>query len=237
MLLHHLHPRSAFLNGAFHLGWIASIALLCTVLGCSRSDTGSGTAPAGAASAKPASSPDAIRAATPGGSAANAGAASSAASSTAVTPGGGPCALLTGEEIRQAFPDFDPAKADRRSGGARSCEWSHRGGRLSLVVTPNSSRPINADAGIWAREWLDPFQRDAVRNLRLEVMRGIGDEAVAIVEPSAPERGIVDDGAMVIVRRGPRQVLVMAPGLARRDRSEALRTLERLAAALAARLE
>lgn len=237
MFFPHLHPRSGLLNGAIHLG---SIALVCTVLACSRSD--SRTPPAGSEAAKSADSPDANRAAAPraGSTATPAGSAArsdSASSSTVVIPGDGPCALLSVEEVRQAFPDFDAARPDRRSGGERSCEWIHRGGRLSLVVAPSSSRPLRDDAAISAREWLDPFQRDASRNLRLEAMRGIGDEAIAIVEPAAPERGIVDDGAMVIVRRRARQVMVIAPELARRDRGEALRTLERLAAALAARLE
>jgi hypothetical protein len=151
--------------------------------------------------------------------------------------GDGPCALLTITEVRQAFPDSQPGEPDRNSGSARACGWSHRGGRLSIAIAPASSGPIKDDAAMWAREWLDPFRRDAVSNLRFEVLRSVGDDAIALVEAADARRGLVDSGAMLIVRRGSTQATVMASSLASRDRSEALRILEQLGSALAARLE
>ena len=66
---------------------------------------------------------------------------------------------------------------------------------------------------------------------------GVGDAAVAIVERRNEAKGILRDGAILVVRRCKRQVAIMAPALARRDRPEALRIFGELGTAIAGRLK
>jgi hypothetical protein len=72
--------------------------------------------------------------------------------------------------------------------------------------------------------------------VRFETLPGVGDAAVAVVERRDDARGILQDGAILVVRRGKRQVWIMAPALSRRERSEALRVLGELGRAMARRL-
>jgi len=148
-------------------------------------------------------------------------------------PADGPCSLLTIAEIHQAFPDPKPGEPE----GARSCVWSHRGGRLSIVIASSSSRSLREEASWFTGDSLDPFRRDATANVRFESLRGVGDEAIAVVEAADLRRGILDHTATLLVRRRSRQVTLIAPALVRRDRAEALRLLEQLGAAAAARME
>jgi hypothetical protein len=104
-------------------------------------------------------------------------------------------------------------------------------------VEPATATPLKTIAGGWARDFLDPFTRNAASNIRYEILRGVGDDAVAIVEPADPSRGVVDSGALLIVRRRSRQAVAFSASLATRDRGEALRILEQLGSTLATRME
>jgi hypothetical protein len=49
---------------------------------------------------------------------------------------------------------------------------------------------------------VDPLGADAERRVRFDVLRGIGDEAIAVVERRDTANGITQDAALIVVRRG-----------------------------------
>ncbi|MFM9888547.1 MAG: hypothetical protein ACKVQT_36455, partial [Burkholderiales bacterium] len=76
----------------------------------------------------------------------------------------------------------------------------------------------------------------AAANVRYETIKGVGDEAIALVEPADPKRGILTDSAYLITQRGDQQAMLFSSTLAKRDRAEALKKLEELGKAAAGRL-
>jgi hypothetical protein len=77
------------------------------------------------------------------------------------------------------------------------------------------------------------------RNVKYEVLTGVGlgNEAVALVEARDAKRGIVTDGAMLVLHRGERTLFLTSSLLPKRDRAAALKTFEVLGKVAATRLE
>lgn len=149
------------------------------------------------------------------------------------------CALLTTAEVQQAFPGSKPGRADRplESAGIVRCVWDSRDGQLLLVAGEDAAEDTPKDeAETLALGLVNPARADALRPVRFEILPGVGDAAIAVVERRDEAKGILQDGAILVVRRGKRQVAIMATALARRDRSEALRVLGELGRAIARRL-
>jgi hypothetical protein len=150
-----------------------------------------------------------------------------------------PCALLTAAEIQQAFPGSRAGRADRplEAAGMLRCVWDSPDGHLFLVAGGDAAEDTPKDeAETLALGLVNPARVDALRPVRFENLPGVGDTAVAVVERRDEAKGILQDGAILVVRRGKRQVSIMAPAFARRDRSEALRVLGELGKAIARRL-
>lgn len=150
-----------------------------------------------------------------------------------------PCALLTTAEVQQAFPGSNAGRVDRalEKEGIFRCTWDSANGDLILVAGQDAPEDTpKDDAEVLALGVVDPARADALRPVRFETLPGVGDTAVAIVERRDEAKGILQDGAILVVRRGKRQVAIMAPALARRDRPEALRILGELGKAIARRL-
>jgi hypothetical protein len=150
-----------------------------------------------------------------------------------------PCALLTTAEVQQAFPGSKAGRVDRalEKEGIFRCTWDSADGGLILVAGQDAPEDTPKDeAEVLALALVTPARADALRPVRFETLPGVGDAALAIVERRDEAKGILQDGAILVVRRGERQVAVMAPGLARRDRHEALRILGELGKAIARRL-
>jgi hypothetical protein len=159
------------------------------------------------------------------------------------TPGvnaqGDPCALLTIAEVQHAFPGSKAGRLDRsqEKRGIRTCLFDYPTGRLSIIVGDEVTEPPRAEAESWTLTFLDPLRDDAQRHVRYEVLPGVGDEAVAVVERQDASKGFAQSGAILVVRRGTRQVSVMSTDLARRERAEAITVLSDLGKAIAKRLE
>jgi hypothetical protein len=151
----------------------------------------------------------------------------------------GPCILLTTAEVRRAFPDAKAGELNRTQEkyGVVSCMWDYPGGRFSIIGGDDDSEGAHAEARGWTLMFLDPLRQDAKRHVRYETLSGVGDEAVAIVERQDKEKGFLQDGAILVVRRGKRQVSAMSSDLARRERAEALKVFEDLGKAIVKRLE
>lgn len=148
-----------------------------------------------------------------------------------------PCALLTLPEVQQAFPDAKPGVPDRKleNRGITRCSWSYPTGRLLLMASEEDESAKDGAQGL-TLTFLDPLQNSAGRQVRYESLPGVGDEAVAVVERADKVKGFAQDGAILVVRRGKRQVAAMSSDLARRERADALRVLTQLGKAIAARL-
>lgn len=158
------------------------------------------------------------------------------ASSGQATAGEGPCALLTLAEVRRVFPDAPAGQIQRsqEKHGVVSCEW---GRRLTLVDGTDNIDTPEDEARSWTLMLLDPLDERASRHVRFETIRGVGDQAVAVVEREDKAKGFILSVAYIVVRRGPRQVTLMSTDLARRERSEALDALQQLGRAVAGRLK
>lgn len=157
-------------------------------------------------------------------------------------PSGDPCTVLPLSEVQKAFPG---AKAGVRSTriekyGLTECEWKDRAGVVVFGVQEfygNSSAMEEAKG--MAMGFLDPSSPGAARNLRYETLAsvGLGNDAVAIVEARDAKRGIMTDGATLVLHRGPRTLFLTSPVLQARDRAGALKTFEALGRIAAKRLD
>jgi hypothetical protein len=156
-------------------------------------------------------------------------------------PGEGPCALLTTAEVARAFPGAKPGRVDRSQEkyGIVSCQWDLATGLFSVIASPDNSasESVRDEAKGWTLVFLDPLRNDAARHVRYEPLPGVGDEAIAIVERQDKQKGFLQDGAILVVRRGSRQVSALSSTLAQRERADALGVLTTLGKAIASRLE
>jgi hypothetical protein len=116
-----------------------------------------------------------------------------------------PCALLTTAEVQQAFPGSKAGRVDRglEKDGIFRCQWDSPDGRLFLVAGQDAEGDTAKDeAETWAMALVNPVRADALRQVRFETLPGVGEAAVAVVERRDESRGILQDGAVLVVRRG-----------------------------------
>jgi hypothetical protein len=152
------------------------------------------------------------------------------------------CGLLTNAEVQQWFPGSKPGQLDRgqEKQGVLTCTWDLPAGQLSILgnTTNNEAEESPKDEAKGMLDiFLDPLRADAARHVRYEVLTGVGDEAVAVVERQDAAKGFRISAEILVVRRGTRQVCVLSTGLARRERPEALRVLSQMGQAIASRLK
>jgi hypothetical protein len=152
--------------------------------------------------------------------------------------GAGPCGLLTSTEVQAAIPGARSGRSDKdQKLGLLRCVWDTPTGTLMLIEGTGPPEDLPKDeAQSWMDAFLDPLRANAGRNVRYEPLPGVGEVAVAVVEKADPARGIARDGAVLVVKRGKRQVSLLSTDLARRDRAEGLRVLTQLGKAIASRL-
>jgi hypothetical protein len=153
-------------------------------------------------------------------------------------PANDPCGLLTDVEVRKIFPNAARGSLDRRleSSGIVSCVWDHPGGRFIAQWFTGEVAPVESEIRSRASGSVDPTKRGARDNVRYETLTGVGDRAMAVVERADDQKGILSDMALLVVRRGARQVVFMSTQLAERDRDAALAALETLGRSAASRL-
>lgn len=149
-----------------------------------------------------------------------------------------PCTLLTTAEVQHAFPGATAGRLDRdlEKYGLVRCEWKYSGGSL-IIITGADTDPVKEEAQSMALTFLDPLRSDAPGHVRYEKLPGVGDEAIAAVERADKAKGFMQDGAILVVQRGTRQISMLSSDLARRERADALRVLSDLGKAIAKRLE
>lgn len=158
-------------------------------------------------------------------------------------PSGDPCTVVPLAEVQKAFPG---AKA-----GVRNLEhekliaWTQcayrdaKGAVVFAVEEGHGSTSALEEAQGEASGFLDPLSDAAKRAVRYETLTaiGLGKEAVAFVEVGDAKRGILGDGALLVMHKGQRTVTLASPVLAKRDRAAALKVFEELGRIAAKRLE
>jgi hypothetical protein len=152
-----------------------------------------------------------------------------------------PCALLTAADVQKAFPGSKAGQLDRtleKNGGILRCKWDNPTGWLLVISGADAPEDTpQEEAETLAVAFIDPVRGNLKRSVRFESLPGVGDQAIAVVERRDEAKGILQDGALMVVRRGNRQVVVIAQGLARsRERVEALRVLGELGKVVAKKL-
>lgn len=155
-------------------------------------------------------------------------------------PPGDPCTVLPLAEVQKVFPGARAGERSRRleAYGSTDCAW--KDGHGSVVLEVQESYGVHSareEAQGMALGFLDPVNPAAARNVRYESFSGMGSDAVAFVEKADPKRGIVGDGALLIVHRGERMVALGSPTLPARERGAALKAFEALGRVAARRLD
>jgi len=84
---------------------------------------------------------------------------------------------------------------------------------------------------------VDPLKPQAAKSLRYETIAGIGDAARAVVERRDDARGILSDVACLFTTRGDKALSLCSGDLPKLERAHALKTLQDLGRAAAARME
>lgn len=167
---------------------------------------------------------------------------SAVAQSPKKVPSGDPCTVVPLADVQNAFPGAKPGVRSTRieKYGLTECEWKDGGGVVVFGVQEfYGSDTAMAEAKGMAIGFLDRSNPSAAHNLRYETLTGVGlgNEAVAFVEGRDEKRGIMSDGAMLVLHRGQRTLFLTSPVLQTRDRVAALKALEVLGRIAAKRLD
>lgn len=156
-------------------------------------------------------------------------------------PAGDPCKLLTTGELRKVFPDIKAGERDRSTEdyGATSCVWRDADGARTLILQRMNAEPEGVKP--WLQlyllgGWEDLSKPSPEKAARFETIKGIGDEAMAVVETADEKRGIPGNVAMLAAQKGDDMIGLASPDLARRERGAAIKALENLGKAAVKRL-
>ncbi|MEO8935388.1 MAG: hypothetical protein ABI277_11650 [Burkholderiaceae bacterium] len=191
------------------------------------------------ATAQTASPKDALKAATEKANAIQAATGTKQVAKQAAKPlpPGDPCTALPLAAVQGVFPG---TKAGERSArldqyGITECRWKSAAGELLLVLqeTRDHGKSAKDDALGMAQGFTDP---KALKNVRIETFPSLGVDNAAFVEGADARRGILNDGAYLELRKGEHNLSINAPGLAGRDRAQALKAFETLGRLAASRL-
>lgn len=152
----------------------------------------------------------------------------------AETAGSDACRLLTRSEVAAVLPGAQPGKPERsrEAYGIRACVWEWDGGSFALQLLPGKHGPASEIRGM-SLGYTNPLARSSVR---YETVPGVGESAVAAVEPVDGARGVIADMAVLTAQRGAQVIALQCAALARGDRAAALKALTVLARTAVARL-
>lgn len=156
-------------------------------------------------------------------------------------PTGDPCTVVPLADVQKAFPGAQAGvrRRDVEKYGMTQCAFSHSKGYMLFGSEEyiSDSATVMQDAQGAAFGYLDPMSSAAKQGARYEKLAGLGVDAIAFIETRDPQRGIVGDGAFLLLRKGSRVVTLQAPMLAGTDRVAALKLLTELGRIAAKRLE
>jgi len=156
-------------------------------------------------------------------------------------PSGDPCTVVPLSDVQKAFPGAKPGERSTRKEkyGVTECNWKDGSGVVVFGVQEffGSDSAMDETKG-FVLAMVEGNSANA-RNVRYEILTGVGlgNEAVAFVETRDDKRGIVSEGAMLVLHRGQRTLWLTSPTLPQRDRAAALKTFEALGRIAAKRLD
>ena len=156
-------------------------------------------------------------------------------------PSGDPCTVVPLSDVQKAFPGAKPGERNTRKEkyGVTECAWKDGSGVVVFGVQEffGSDSATDETKG-FVLAMVDGKTANA-RNVRYEILTGVGlgNEAVAFVEARDDKRGIVQEGAMLVLHRGQRTLWLTSPTLPQRDRAAALKTFEAFGRIAAKRLD
>ena len=158
-----------------------------------------------------------------------------AAAAPAATP---PCSLITPSEVSAILPGAKAGQPDtsREKYGVFGCEWRTQQSRLLVQRWQSEGDSAMDEIRALMEGMVDPMKSSAINTVRFETLSGVGDQAVAVVEATDKQRGIINDAALLVAKRGDQVLIVYAPELTRSDRAKALAALKALAQKSVARL-
>ena len=156
-------------------------------------------------------------------------------------PPNDPCALLKISEVQQVFPQAVKMQRYDEADflGVAGCVWNDAKGEKQLVVTLRYADKGTAESelGFLTLGARDPTRSDTPDLVRYETLTGVADEATAAVERANESKGILQDFAFLVARRGGLFVSVLTDReLPQRDRTAALSALSRLGKTAAQRI-
>jgi hypothetical protein len=150
------------------------------------------------------------------------------------------CKLLNDAEVRNVFPDAKAGERERSAEeyGIAGCVWRNATGTIVLAITRYTGEPgsVENDVRGFVHGVVDPVKPAAVSAVRLEKVRDVGDQAMAVVERADDKRGILSNMSYLITQRGERMAMLISTELPTRERSAALKALKELGRAAAKRL-
>jgi len=157
-------------------------------------------------------------------------------------PTGDPCTVVPLADVQKAFPGAKAGVRNRKleQYGSTQCVYSDAKGQVIFGVEERyGTNTALEEAKGEALAFLDPTMQPEKRNVRYETLTaiGLGNEAVAFVEVGDAKRGILGDGALLVMRRGQHTLSLHSPVLPKRDRAAALKVFEELGRIAAKRLE
>jgi len=152
---------------------------------------------------------------------------------------GGACRLLESSEVRAVFAGAKNGEPDdsRKQYGITACTWSTPRGTLVAQFWASQNSSAKDEASGLIQGVLDPLKGAAARNnVRYENVPGVGEQAVVVIETQDAQRGVLSDFAMLVAQRGDQILVLIAPELARSERSKALEGLQALGKSAVRRL-
>jgi hypothetical protein len=149
------------------------------------------------------------------------------------------CSLLSDDDVSKAFPGAASGKSDRslESHGIHTCTWETPTDHFVLQISDTQSGSLEDELRSRMSGSIDPRMPGAGNQVRYETIRGIGDDAMLVLEKTDHKNGILADAAVMVTQRGHRRaVLFTGSSLAAGDRAAARKTLETLGRQVAAGL-
>jgi hypothetical protein len=153
-------------------------------------------------------------------------------------PAGDPCMVVSLAEVKKAFPDAKVDARDRhlQEYGSTQGAWSDSRGQAVFGVQESSGcNSAMEKAQGQATAFLDLLMSSSKSKVRYEKLSGIAPEALAFVESGDRKRGILEDGSLLVLRKGQQTLVLMSPELPERDRAAALKVYEDLGRSAAKR--
>jgi len=148
-----------------------------------------------------------------------------------------PCAIVSKDEVRAAFPGAESGKRNHTMDqyGMASCTWELPTSTLAVQIF-KSAHTVDDEVRGRMSGFLDPMQPGLREKVQYDTIAGLGDEAVAVAVKADQANGILADSAMLGIRRGERTAVLFTSTLIDGDADGTKKALQALGRKAVARL-